>query len=47
MKFKLFFFFFFFYLCAHLNLTTLNQKKPYTSKGFAYIYNDFDFNKKL
>ena len=29
------------------NLTAINQKKPYTSVGFAYIYNDFDFNEKL
>ena len=29
------------------SLTTLNQKKPYVSKGFAYIYNDFDFNEKI
>ena len=26
--------------------TTINQKKPYTAKGFAYIYNDYDFNNK-
>ena len=45
MKFKFFFFFFFFFLFSQL--TTLNQKKPYTAKGFAYIYNDNDFNKKI
>ncbi len=25
----------------------MNQKKPYSSKGFAYIYNDYDFNQKI
>ena len=24
-----------------------NQKKTYTAKGFAYIYNEFDFNEKI
>ena len=28
-------------------LTTLNQKKPYIGKGFAYIYNDNDYKKKI
>ena len=28
-------------------LTTLNLKKPYTSKGFAYIYNDSDYGSKI
>ena len=46
MKFKLFFFIFNFYL-VHLNLTTLPKKKPYSAKGFVYIYNEFDFNKKI
>ena len=32
--------------CAS-ELTTLNQKKPYAAKGFAYIYNDNDYNKKI
>ena len=27
-------------------LTTLNQK-PYLVKGFAYIYNDNDYNEKI
>ena len=27
--------------------TTINQKKPYTAKGFAYIYNNLDFEKKM
>ena len=25
----------------------LSQKKPYTAKGFAYIYNETDFDKKI
>ena len=28
-------------------LTTLNLKKPYISKGFAYVYNDNDFKQKI
>jgi len=28
-------------------LTTINQNKPYTAKGIAYIYNDFDFQEKI
>ena len=28
-------------------LTTYDQKKPYSAKGFAYIYNDFDFDDKI
>ena len=39
-KFLLIFFVFLFSCSAHL--TTINSK-PYTSTGFAYIYNDFDF----
>ncbi len=27
--------------------TTINQKKPYTAKGFAYIYNNLDFEEKI
>ena len=27
--------------------STINQKKPYSSKGFAYIYNDLDFEEKI
>tara|TARA_B100002051_G_C16508088_1_gene521328 strand:+ start:32 stop:769 length:738 start_codon:yes stop_codon:yes gene_type:complete len=29
------------------NLTTINQKKPYNSAGFAYIYNEIDFKNKI
>ena len=28
-------------------VSTLNEKKPYTAKGFALIYNDEDFNQKI
>ena len=28
-------------------LTTLNKKEPYAATGFAYIYNELDFNKKI
>ena len=48
MKFKLFFLIFFLTSCTSSNI---NNKKntfiPYTSKGFALIYNDDDFNNKL
>ncbi len=27
--------------------STINQKKPYTAKGLALIYNDFDFDNKI
>ena len=46
MKFRLVIFLFFVLSCSP-QLTTLNQKKTYTAKGFAYIYNDFDFNEKI
>ena len=48
MKFKLFFLIFFLTSCTSSNI---NNKKntfiPYTSKGFALIYNDDDYNNKL
>ncbi len=37
---------FFIYSCSP-NATTLNLKKPYISKGFAYIYNDADYKEKI
>tara|TARA_Y100000591_G_C21666838_1_gene610778 strand:- start:95 stop:832 length:738 start_codon:yes stop_codon:yes gene_type:complete len=46
MKFKLILFFLLFFSCTS-ELTTLNQKKPYAAKGFAYIYNDADYNEKI
>ena len=46
MKFKLIFIFFFILSCDPY-LTTINLKKPYQAKGFAYIYNENDFNNKI
>ena len=46
MKFKFFFLFVLFFSCSP-QLTTLNQAETYTSKGFAYIYNDNDFDQKI
>ncbi len=46
MKFNLLLFFTLFLSCSP-HLTTLNQKKPYTAKGFAFIYNKNDFEKKI
>ena len=34
-------------LSCSTHLTTINSKKPYSSSGFAYIYNNFDFNEKI
>ena len=45
MKFRLFFFILFVFSCSP-SLKTLNQKKPYSAKGFAYVYNNFDFQNK-
>ena len=45
MKFKFIFLFFIFSCSPHLS--SVGQKKVYTAKGFAYIYNDFDFNEKI
>ena len=28
-------------------LTTFNLKTPYSSKGFAYIYNEYDYSEKI
>ena len=47
MKYKLLIILLFFNLSCSPQLTTLNLKKPYTSKGFAYIYNDFDYDSKI
>ena len=46
MKFKLFFFILFVFSCSP-SLKTLNQKKPYSAKGFAYVYNNYDFQNKI
>ena len=42
MKFNLLILFFFYISCAPHN-TKLDNRKPYNSTGFAYIYNDFDY----
>ena len=46
MKFKLLILFFFIFSCSP-NLKTFNHKKPYSAKGFAYVYNDYDFQNKI
>ena len=46
MKYNFLIFLFFIFSCSP-HLTTLNEKKPYTSKGFALIYNNEDFDKKI
>ena len=45
MKYKLFIFLFFISSCSP-QFSSLSRK-PYTAKGIAYIYNDFDFNEKV
>tara|TARA_B100000963_G_scaffold361711_1_gene398864 strand:- start:3221 stop:3961 length:741 start_codon:yes stop_codon:yes gene_type:complete len=47
MKFRLLILIFFFTLSCDPQLTTINQKQPYASKGFAYIYNNSDFKNKI
>ena len=46
MKFRLVLIFFIILSCSP-QLSTLNKKQPYTAKGFAFIYNDDDFRKKI
>jgi hypothetical protein len=46
MKFKLFLFLFFLISCVPHH-TNLNDKKPYNSTGFAYIYNEIDYEEKI
>ena len=46
MKFKLVLFIFLLFSCSP-NLTTFNQNKNYSAKGFAYIYNYYDFKNKI
>ncbi len=47
MKYKIIYLLFFLITACTPQLTTLNIKEPYVSTGFAYIYNEFDFNKKI
>ena len=46
MKFKLLIIIFFILSCSS-QPSALNNKNLYTAKGFAYIYNDSDFNEKI
>ena len=46
MKFKTILFLFILSACSP-QLKTLNMKEPYTTNGFAYIYNESDFNEKI
>ena len=46
MKFKALVIFFFIISCAP-NYTKLDNRKPYNSTGFAYIYNDSDYEDKI
>ena len=46
MKFKIIFVLFFLLSCTLPN-TSINKKIPYSAKGFAYIYNFNDYEKKI
>lgn len=46
MKFRYIFLIFLICSCTP-HLETFNQKKPFSSKGFVYIYNHVDFEKKI
>ena len=46
MKFKLIFFLIFIVSCT-AHTTKIDNRIPYNSKGFAYIFNENDFNEKL
>jgi len=46
MKFKILIFFFLIMSCS-TNYTKLDNRKPYNSTGFAYIYNDRDYEAKI
>ena len=46
MKYKILISIFFVFSCSP-QLENLNKKKPYSSTGFAYVYNDYDFKKKI
>mgnify|MGYP001217916949 CR=1 FL=1 len=46
MKFRLLIFILFIYSCG-TNTTKIENRTPYNSKGFAYIYNEVDYNNKI
>ena len=46
MKFKIFILLFFLTSCSS-HYTNSSNRKPYISKGFAYIFNDSDFNNRI
>ena len=46
MKYKIILILFLFSSCSP-QMTTLNLKVPYSTKGFAYIYNENDFEEKI
>ena len=46
MKFKILIFVFFIFSCSP-QFETLNHKKVYSAKGFAYVYNNYDFQNKI
>ena len=47
MKFKIIFLLTLLFMACSPQLTTLNKNEPYAATGFAYIYNDLDFNEKI
>ena len=47
MKYKIILFLFFFIIACSPQLVTLNKKELYSANGFAYVYNELDFNKKI
>ena len=46
MKFKILFFILFIFSCSP-SLKNVNHKKPYSAKGFAYVYNENDLQNKI
>ena len=46
MKFKFIFLFLFVYSCSS-TYTKIDNRKPYNTKGFAYIYNEQDYLNKI
>ena len=46
MKYKTILLLFILFACSP-QLITLNKKEPYAGNGFAYIYNEIDFNEKI